>query len=95
MAATYPDPSIIDAARRANAYITLLQVIPGNTLQGLEEETVNTAIASGCKILVPQHNDPLLKGTKKTDLSALKKILEEKSDIAFKEFVPGEWYNFD
>ncbi len=95
MAGSYPDPSIIEAAHRARAYITLLQVLPGNILRGLEEQTANLAMASGCKIVVPQHHDPLLEGAKKTDLTELKRILAEKADIIFKEFVPGKWYDFD
>jgi hypothetical protein len=43
---------------------------------------------------VPQHHDPLLPGAKETDLSELKRILAEKTDIVFQELVPGEWYNF-
>jgi L-ascorbate metabolism protein UlaG (beta-lactamase superfamily) len=57
MAGSYPDPSLIEVARRAKAHITLLQVLPGNTLQGLEEQTARMAIASGCKIVVPQHHN--------------------------------------
>ena len=95
MAGSYPDPSLIAVAQQARAYITLLQVLPGNTLRGMEEQTARMAIASGCKIVVPQHHDPLLRGAKDTDLSELKRILDEKSDIIFKEFVPGVWYKFD
>jgi L-ascorbate metabolism protein UlaG (beta-lactamase superfamily) len=95
MAGSYPDPSLIEVAQQARAHITLLQVLPGNTLRGMEEQTARIAIASGCKIVVPQHHDPLLRGAKKTDLSELKRILDEKSDIVFQEFVPGQWYEFD
>ena len=95
MAGSCPEPSLIEVAQRAKAYITLLQVLPGNSLRGLEEQTARIAIASGCKIVVPQHYDPLLRGAKETDLSELKRILDEKSDIVFQEFVPGEWYKFD
>ena len=95
MAGSYPDPSLIEVAQRAKAYITLLQVLPGNTLRGLEDQTARIAIASGCEIVVPQHYDPLLRGAKETDLSELKRILDEKSDMLFQEFVPGEWYKFD
>ncbi len=95
MAGSYPDPSLIEVARRANAYITLLQVLPGNTLRGLEEQTARMAIASGCKIIIPQHHDALLKGAKPTDLSKLKQIIAAESGIVFRELLPGEWYEFD
>ena len=94
MAGTYPDPSIIEVARRSRAYITLLQVLAGKTLDGLEEKVAKIAVASGCQIVVPQHHDPLIKGAQKADLSKLRKILAEESNIAFQEFVPGEWYKF-
>jgi len=95
MAGTYPDPSVIEMAKQAKAYITLLQVLPGRILRGLEEKTADLAIASGCQIVVPQHHDPLVRGAMRTDLSRLRKILTEKSDIIFQEFTPGEWYKFD
>lgn len=94
MAGTYPDPSVIEEARRAKADITLLQVLPGKTLVGIEEEIAQLAIASGCHIAIPHHHDPLLPGAIETDLSALKRIFAEKSDIEFKELEPGEWYSF-
>jgi hypothetical protein len=95
MAGSYPDPSVINEAKRANAYITLLQVLPGNTVNGMEGQIADLALASGCSIVVPQHHDPLFPGSKETDLSELKRILTEKSNLTFLEFVPGEWYNFD
>ena len=95
MAGSYPDPIVVEAARHANAHITLLQVLPGHTLRGIEEQTASVAIASGCKIVVPQHHDLLMEGGKETDLSELKKILADKGDMAFQEFVPGKWYGFD
>jgi len=95
MAGSYPDPDIIDAARGAKAHMTLLQVLPGNCLRGLEEQTAQLAMASGCKIVVPQHHDLLIEGAMETELTELKRILTERSDIVFKEFVPGEWYRFD
>ncbi len=95
MAGSYPAPSIIEEAKKANAHITLLQVLPGNILRGLEEQTANLAIASGCRIVVPQHHDPLLEGAKKTDLTELKRIFTERTDMTFQELVPGKWYNFD
>ncbi len=95
MAGTYPHPAIIEAAKAARAYITLLQVLPGNTVHGMEEQIVSLAIASGCRIVVPQHHDPLFQGSKQTDLSELKRIMAEKSNIDFQEFVPGKWYVYD
>lgn len=95
MAGTYPDPSLIEVAQRANAHITLLQVLSGHMLKGLEEQTANMAIASGCKVVIPQHHDPLFEGGHKTDLSELKRIIREKSDITFMELTPGQWYEFN
>ena len=95
MAGSYPAPDIIEVAKRAKAHITLLQVLPRNIFRGLEEQTANLAIASGCRIVVPQHHDPLLEGSKWTDLTALKRIFKGMTDITFKEFVPGNWYIFD
>jgi L-ascorbate metabolism protein UlaG (beta-lactamase superfamily) len=95
MAGSYPEPSIIEVAKQAKAHITLLQVLPGNILPGLEEQTARLAIASGCQIAVPQHHDPLMEGAGQTDLTQLRKIFEEKTDITFQEFLPGKWYPFD
>lgn len=95
MAGSYPDPSLIEVAQTAEAHIALLQVMGGNLLRGLEEQTTSMAIASGCKIMVPQHHDPLMPGAPETDLAELKRILKEKSHIEFKEFIPGQWYEFD
>lgn len=94
VAGSYPDRSLLEVARQAKAHITLLQVLPGKTLQGLEEKTAEIAIASGCKIVVPQHHDALFKGAKPTDLSRLKRLITENSDIVFKELLPGAWYEF-
>jgi L-ascorbate metabolism protein UlaG (beta-lactamase superfamily) len=92
MAGTRPDPNQIKIAGDVQADITLLQVPPANALKGLEKSTADLAIASGCRVCVPQHHDPLLKGAKKTDLGTLKKLL---SGIRFQELVPGKWYAFD
>ena len=48
MAGSYPEPGAIEAAEQAKAHITLLQVLPGNILPGLEEQVVDLAMASGC-----------------------------------------------
>lgn len=95
LAGSRPDPSMLDVARRARAHITLLQVLPANILPGQEQLLINLAMASGCKILVPQHHDPLFKGAKLTNLSKLRQLLKEQSDIVFQEMVPGRWYGFD
>jgi L-ascorbate metabolism protein UlaG (beta-lactamase superfamily) len=92
MAGTRPDPNQIKIAGDVQADITLLQVPPANALKGLEKSTADLAIASGCRVCVPQHHDPLLRGAKKTDLSTLKILL---SGIRFQELVPGKWYVFD
>jgi len=94
MAGSYPDPEVIEEAKKAKAHITLLQVLPGKSLAGIEDQVAQLAIASECKIAIPQHHDPLLPEAIKTDLSRLKRIMEEKTDIDFMELVPGEWYNF-
>jgi len=94
MAGSYPDPEVIEEAKKAKADITLLQVLPGKTLAGIEDKVAELAIASGCRIAVPQHHDPLLPGAIKTDLSQLKRIMKEKTDMDFMELVPGEWYSF-
>jgi L-ascorbate metabolism protein UlaG (beta-lactamase superfamily) len=95
MAGSYPEPSIIEVARQAKAHITLLQVLPGNILPGLEEQTASLAIASGCQIAVPQHHDPLMEGARQADLTQLKRIFTERTDITFQEFLPGKWYPFE
>ncbi len=95
MAGSYPEPSIIQVAKQAKAHITLLQVLPGNILPGLEEQTASLAMASGCQIAVPQHHDPLMEGARKVDLTQLKRIFTERTDITFQEFLPGKWYSFD
>ncbi|MFC1580227.1 MBL fold metallo-hydrolase [Thermodesulfobacteriota bacterium] len=92
MAGTRPDTNQIKIAGDVRADITLLQVPPANALKGLEKSTADLAIASGCRVCIPQHHDPLLKGAKKTDLSMLKTLL---SGIQFQELVPGEWYVYD
>ncbi len=95
MAGTYPDPGLFEVAEKARAYITLLQVMGGKLLCGLEEQTARLAIASGCRVVVPQHHDPLFRGAKKTDLTLLRKIVSERSDIVFQEFIPGQWYEIE
>jgi L-ascorbate metabolism protein UlaG (beta-lactamase superfamily) len=95
MAGSYPDPSAIETAQQAKAHITLLQVLPGNILPGLEEQVVDLAMASGCSVAIPQHHDPLMEGARETDLSELKRIFAEKTDIVFKDLAPGKWYTFE
>lgn len=92
MAGTRGDSEQIEIARSARADITLLQVPPANALMGLEESTAKLALASGCRVCVPQHHDPLFKGAKKTDLDQLRTLLK---DMIFQELVPGVWYVFD
>ncbi len=94
MAGTAPDPDIIEEARKAKAYITLLQVLNGDKLKGMEEATMQLALASGCKVAVPQHHDPLLKGAKPTDLAELKRLFKLHTNIELMEFVPGRWHRF-
>lgn len=92
MAGTRGDPNQIEIAKTARADITLLQVPPSNALKGLEKSIADLAIASNCRVCIPQHHDPLFKGAKKTDLSKLKTLLK---DMIFQELVPGIWYVFD
>lgn len=56
---------------------------------------MDLSMASGCSIAVSQHHAPLLEGAKETDLSELKRIFAEKTDIVFKELAPGKWYTFE
>lgn len=92
MAGTRGDQDQLNIAKTARADITLLQVPPSNALTGLEKSTADLALASGCRVCIPQHHDPLFKGAKKTDLTKLKTLL---SGIEFQELVPGKWYVFN
>ena len=93
MAGSYPDPSLLEVARNSNSYMMLMQVLPGNTGRGLEEQTLEFALASGAEVIVPQHHDPLMEGAHPADLSTLKQLFE-KQDVQFVEFTPGKWYEF-
>jgi L-ascorbate metabolism protein UlaG (beta-lactamase superfamily) len=93
MAGSYPDSSLLDVARESDAYMMLLQVLPGKTGQGLEEQVLEFALASGAEIVVPQHHDPLMEGAHQADLSQFKQLFE-KHDVQFIEFNPGKWYEF-
>ncbi len=93
MAGSYPDPGLLEVARTARSFMTLLQVIPGKTLQGMEEAVVRYGLASGARIIVPQHHDPLMEGAAPTDLSTLRSLFE-RQNVAFQEFIPGRWYAF-
>ncbi len=95
MAGSYPDPRVRATAKKVRATVTLLQCMSANKMRGIEQETADVAIASGCKTVIPQHHDPIYKGACKTDLSKLKRILTEQSDIAFLEMTPGLWYTFE
>ncbi|UCD56590.1 MAG: hypothetical protein JSV16_12250, partial [Candidatus Hydrogenedentota bacterium] len=93
MAGSYPDASLMEVARNARAYMTLLQVLTGNTLKGLEEQTVEFGLASGAEIIVPQHHDPLMEGAQPADLGRVRQLIE-KHNVRFEEFAPGHWYQF-
>jgi L-ascorbate metabolism protein UlaG (beta-lactamase superfamily) len=95
VAGSYPDPQVLETAKKASADITLLQCMSANKLKGIEQDTADVAINSGCKTVVPQHHDPIHKGGTKTDLTELKHILKERSDIVFLEMTPGKWYSFE
>lgn len=95
VAGTYPDPSVVAAAEKVRASVTLLQCMSANKLAGIEQETADLAIASGCKTVVPQHHDPLHMGGLTTDLSRLRQILSAQSSIHFMEMEPGRWYSFE
>ena len=73
--------------------MTLLQVIPGRTLQGMEEQVVKFGLASGAQIIVPQHHDPLMMGADPSDLSKLRSLFD-RHDVEFLEFIPGRWYAY-
>ncbi len=94
MAGTRPDPDIIETAKGVKADITLLQVLAGYSLKGKERATVDLAVASGCRIAVPQHHDPLFEGAVRPDLTELERLFSE-AEIAFQELSPGKWYEFD
>ena len=72
----------------------LLQVLTGKTLKGLESQTAQFALASGAKIIVPQHHDPLIQGALPSDLGELKRLFGM-HDVTFMEFEPGRWYSFE
>lgn len=94
MAGSCPDPGVIAVAEKTRATLMLLQVLPGKTLEGLETQTAQFALASGADTIVPQHHDPLFKGAAPTDLRPLKQILSL-HDVHFVELVPGQWRRFD
>jgi hypothetical protein len=85
----------VAAAGKVRASVTLLQCLSANKMAGVEQETADLAIASGCKTVVPQHHDPLHKGGRTTDLSRLKQILSAQSSVHFQEMEPGQWYTFE
>ncbi len=93
MAGSYPDPSLTEVARKTRAFMTLLQVIPGRTLRGMEEQVVRFGLASGAKIIVPQHHDPLMTGADPADLTKLRALFEGQG-VEFLEFAPGRWYAY-
>jgi L-ascorbate metabolism protein UlaG (beta-lactamase superfamily) len=93
MAGSYPDASLMEVAKNTRAYMTLLQVLTGNTLKGLEEQTVEFGLASGAEIIVPQHHDPLMEGAQPADLGKIRELIE-KHNVRFEEFTPGHWYQF-
>jgi len=93
MAGSYPDPSLIEVARNARPFMTLLQVIPGRTLDGMEERVVQFGLASGAQIIVPQHHDPLMRGASPTDLGRLRSLFDG-HEVEFQEFIPGRWYTY-
>jgi len=93
MAGSYPDPSLVEVARGAKSYMTLLQALTGKTLQGLEQQTLEFGMASGAEIIVPQHHDPLMEGAHPADLTKLRQLFEEQN-VRFEEFTPGKWYQF-
>ncbi|MBI4832871.1 MAG: MBL fold metallo-hydrolase [Candidatus Lindowbacteria bacterium] len=93
MAGSYPDTSLLEVAKNTRAYMTLLQVLAGNTLKGLEEQTVEFGLASGAEIIVPQHHDPLMKGAQAADLAKVRELFK-KHNALFEELEPGNWYKF-
>ena len=95
VAGSYPDPSIIEKAKKAKASITLLQCMSANKLKGIEKQTAKIAIHSGCRTVIPQHHDPIFQGGRKTDLSELKRIFSRETDMIFLEMTPGTWYTFE
>ncbi len=94
MAGSYPDPGLVEVAADTRASVMLLQVMPGNTLNGLESQTVQFALASGAGVIVPQHHDPLIQGARPSDLSELKRLFSLHG-VSLMEFEPGRWYTFE
>ncbi|MDD5711914.1 MAG: MBL fold metallo-hydrolase [Smithellaceae bacterium] len=94
MTETQPDESIIERARQARAFITLLQIPVANILKGLEEKMAELVSASGCSIVVPHHHDALIPGAKETDLAPLRDIVERTGRTVFQELERGRWYDF-
>lgn len=95
MAGSYPDPMVVETARSARADVTLLQVPPGETLRGREDLLCDLAAASGCRVAVPQHHDPLFRGAPKTDLSGLKRMIADRVGVELRELEPGRWYEWE
>lgn len=95
VAGTYPANHIIAQAADVHTDITLLQVLSGGKLRGLEKKTAQLAMASGCSIVAPQHHDPIFEGATPTDLTALRQVLAKESTLIFKELIPGKWYALD
>jgi L-ascorbate metabolism protein UlaG (beta-lactamase superfamily) len=91
MAGSCPDPGLIETAEKSKASIMLIQVLPGKTLRGLEEATARFALASGAKIIVPQHHDPLFKGAAPTDLTKFRELMDAEG-VRLLELTPGRWY---
>ena len=93
MAGSFPDPSLLEVARNTRSFMTLLQVIPGRTLEGMEERVVDFGLASGAQVIVPQHHDPLMRGANPTDLGKLRALFDG-HDVEFQAFTPGRWYAY-
>jgi len=94
VAGSFPDPKLLPVAQKVDAEITLMQLMSGNLLAGIEEQTLRMADASGCRILIPQHHDPLTPYSPPTDLSRFKQMVRDQTNMEFMELVPGEWYEF-
>jgi hypothetical protein len=67
--------------------------VPGISLKGLEEQTVEFGLASGAEIIVPQHHDPLMEGAQPANLGKVRGLFE-KHNVRFEEFTSGHWRQF-
>lgn len=94
VAATYPTQKVMHRSKQVRAHITILQCQPGDRLKGIEKETAQIAMNSGCELVIPSHFDSIYPEGVKTDLSVLKSIIEH-NKIRFLEPIPSLSYGIE